>query len=177
MKTTRRRQTALDRGGASISSRERPASVCRSADCNHRFLGGAMIRKRKLGNLAAIGGLTASIAMLTGFSAARADELADLRANQLLLQQRIDQLAQAQAQGGPPSTFAAPGTTGAAAYGTAAVPGAGMVGGSFPAVVSDPRHRHFDPRRRLCQTRRSTITCRTVRPTARRTRRSGTPAI
>jgi hypothetical protein len=91
-----------------------------------------MTRKRTLGSLAAIGGLAAGFALLTDFSAARADELADLRANQQLLQQRIDQLAQAQAQGGPPSTFAAPGTTGAAAYGTAAVPGAGMVGGSFP---------------------------------------------
>ena len=91
-----------------------------------------MTRKRNLGSLAAIGGLTASIAMLTGFSAARADEMADLRANQLLLQQRIDQLAQAQAQGGPPSTFAAPAPPGREAYGTAAVPGAGMVGGSFP---------------------------------------------
>jgi Porin subfamily/DcaP outer membrane protein len=91
-----------------------------------------MTRKRYLGNLAAIGGITAGIALLTGFSAARADELADLRANQQLLQQRIDQLAQAQAQGAPPPHLAVPGMTGAAAYGTKPVPGAELVGGSFP---------------------------------------------
>lgn len=62
-----------------------------------------MTRKRNLGNLAAIGGLTAMAALLTGLSAAHADELADLRANQQLLQLRIDQLAQAQAQGAPPA--------------------------------------------------------------------------
>ena len=89
-----------------------------------------MSRKRKRGKLAAIGGLTAVTALLTGFSAARADELADLRANQQLLQQRIDQLAQAQAQAAGPATG---GVTGAGtAYGTNAVPGTGMVGGSFP---------------------------------------------
>jgi hypothetical protein len=88
-----------------------------------------MTRKRKFGQLAAIGGLTAAIALPAGFSAARADELADLRANQLLLEQRINQLAQVQAQAGGPS---AGGATGANAYGTNAVPGAGLVGGSFP---------------------------------------------
>jgi hypothetical protein len=85
-----------------------------------------MSRKRKRGNLAAIGGLTAVTALLTGFTAARADELADLRANQQLLQQRIDQLAQAQAQATGPTPSVSP------AYGTTAVPGTGMVGGNFP---------------------------------------------
>jgi hypothetical protein len=90
--------------------------------------GGAMVGKRNFANLAAVGGFTAGVALLTGFSVTRADELADLRANQQLLEQRIDQLAQAQA-GGP----ATGGVTGAGtSYGTNAVPGAGMVGGSFP---------------------------------------------
>jgi hypothetical protein len=89
-----------------------------------------MTRSRSFGSLAAIGGLTAAIAVVTSFAGARADELADLRANQQLLEQRINQLAQAQAQAGGPATG---GVTGAGtAYGTSAVPGAGMVGGSFP---------------------------------------------
>src|SRR5712691_10449342 len=73
------------------------------------------------GALAALGGLTATVALLSGLSAAKADELADLRANQDLLQQRVDQLAQAPAPGG--------------LYGggaPAATAGAGIVGGSFP---------------------------------------------
>ena len=88
-----------------------------------------MIRTHGKGSLAAIGGMTAMAAVLAGLPAARADELADLRANQQLLQQRIDQLAQAQAQMAP---LGAPGTTGGAAYGTHAVPGAALLGGSFP---------------------------------------------
>ncbi len=56
--------------------------------------------------------------------------MADLRANQQLLQQRIDQLAQAQAQMASP--VGAPGTAGGAVYGTHAVPGAALLGGSFP---------------------------------------------
>ena len=91
------------------------------------FIGGAMTRQQNRSNLAVIGGLTAVAALTTGFSAARADELADLRANQQLLEQRINQLAQAQAQGVAPG-----GVTGSNAYGTMPAPGAGMVGGSFP---------------------------------------------
>src|SRR5215472_18601438 len=53
-----------------------------------------MTRKRHIGGAAAVGGFTAAIALLTGLSGAAADELADLRANQQLLQKRIDQLAQ-----------------------------------------------------------------------------------
>src|ERR1700760_4943558 len=82
-----------------------------------------MTRKLNIGRATAIGGLTASIALLMGLSASHADELADLRANQELLQRRIDQLAQA-------PTGGVTGKTGPA--GEAAVPGAGMVGGSFP---------------------------------------------
>src|SRR6266446_3476443 len=60
-----------------------------------------MTRQRKFGSLAAIGGSIAAIALLAGSSAARADELADLRANQELLQKRIDQLSQAPPAGAP----------------------------------------------------------------------------
>src|SRR5438034_2657874 len=81
-----------------------------------------MTRKRNIGSVAAIGGLSAAIALLTGLPAASADELADLRANQELLQRRIDQLAQAVPRGG-----GVPG-----AYGTEAVPGQPLAGGSFP---------------------------------------------
>ncbi len=89
-----------------------------------------MTKKRNIGRAAAIGGMTAAAVVLAGLPAARADELSDLRANQQLLQQRIDQLAQAQAQMASP--VGAPGTAGGAVYGTHAVPGSGMVGGSFP---------------------------------------------
>src|SRR5271165_3562381 len=85
-----------------------------------------MTRKRNIGSAAATGGLIAAIALLTGFPAARADELADLRANQELLQQRIDQLSQAPP--GAPAPFV-PG------FGpeTQAKPGGiPVVGGSFP---------------------------------------------
>jgi hypothetical protein len=57
----------------------------------------------------------------TGFSAARADELSDLRANNTLLQQKLDQISQEQRAGAPedrqaprpgnfPRSFAIPGT-------------------------------------------------------------------
>jgi hypothetical protein len=83
-----------------------------------------MTRTRGIGTLAAIGGLTATIALLTGFPAASADELADLRANQELLQRRIDQLAQVP---GPGTGYGVPG-----AMGTQAAPGVPLSGGSFP---------------------------------------------
>ncbi len=60
-----------------------------------------MTRKRNIVSVAAIGGLSAAIASLTGLPAASADELADLRANQELLQKRIDQLSQAPPPGAP----------------------------------------------------------------------------
>ncbi|HEY1794777.1 MAG TPA: DcaP family trimeric outer membrane transporter, partial [Stellaceae bacterium] len=52
-----------------------------------------MIRKRTFGTIAAIGGLTA-FALLTGVPNAKADEVSNLRANNELLQQRLDQIAQ-----------------------------------------------------------------------------------
>src|SRR5215470_7806230 len=83
-----------------------------------------MTRKRNIATAAALGGLTATMALLTGFSAASADELADLRANQELLQRRIDQLAQATKQ--------YPAGAGSTVLGTEPTPGAAMIGGSFP---------------------------------------------
>src|SRR5437868_8369521 len=77
-----------------------------------------MTTKRNIGRAAALGGLTAAIALLTGLPSASADELADLRANQELLQRRVDQLAQA----GPPP---APG------------PGGPVLAGSFPRSFVD----------------------------------------
>jgi hypothetical protein len=83
-----------------------------------------MTKTHRVGGLAALGGLTAAIALLTGLPAPKADELADLRANQELLQRRIDQLAQA------------PGATGGnapvPAFGAAPIPGQAITGGSFP---------------------------------------------
>src|SRR5947207_9217051 len=81
-----------------------------------------MTNKRKIGNVAALGGLTAAVALITALPSARADELSDLRANQELLQKRIDQLAQVPpppppgGPGGPvmtgsfPRSFVIPGT-------------------------------------------------------------------
>src|SRR5215475_922675 len=60
-----------------------------------------MTGKRNIGGVTAIGGLSAAIALLTGLPAVSADELADLRANQELLQKRIDQLSQAPPPGAP----------------------------------------------------------------------------
>jgi hypothetical protein len=64
--------------------------------------------KRNIGSAAAIGGLSAVIVLLTGLPAVSADELADLRAkqqllqtNQEVLQKRIDQLSQAPPAGAP----------------------------------------------------------------------------
>src|SRR5438552_7654050 len=75
-----------------------------------------MNNKRSIGGVLAAGGVSAAIALLTGLPLAYADELADLRANQELLQRRIDQLAQAQAAPGPPPSG----------------PGSPVVAGSFP---------------------------------------------
>src|ERR1700730_15156048 len=85
------------------------------------------------GTFAAIGGMTATIALLAGLPAASADELADLRANQErlranqdLIQHRIEQLA----QGRDLSVPRGGGVPGG--YGAEAVPGVPMAGGSFP---------------------------------------------
>jgi outer membrane DcaP-like protein/porin-like protein len=85
-----------------------------------------MTKTHAIGTFAAIGSLTATIALLTGLPAASADELADLRANQELLQRRIEQLA----QGRDPNVPRGGGVPGA--YGAEAVPGVPLSGGSFP---------------------------------------------
>jgi hypothetical protein len=73
-----------------------------------------MSRKRTIATMAALGGMIAAIALASGIATAAADELSDLRANQEMLQRRLDQLAQ---------------------VGTAKPalpPGSGTIAGSFP---------------------------------------------
>jgi hypothetical protein len=79
-----------------------------------------MTRKRTIGSLAAAAGLAVSVGWLTA-PLARADELSDMQADMQLLQQRMDQLSQF-----------APGSTGGTAMGAKPVPGASIIGGSFP---------------------------------------------
>jgi hypothetical protein len=62
-----------------------------------------MKRKPGFGAMAAIGGLLAAAALLAGGPCATADELSDLRANNELLQQRLDQLSQPQDKPDPPA--------------------------------------------------------------------------
>src|SRR5437763_10273528 len=81
-----------------------------------------MSSRRGAGIVPALGWSLPVFMLVTGLSAAHADELADLRANQELLQRRIDQLAQvpppppAPGPGGPvmagsfPRSFVIPGT-------------------------------------------------------------------
>src|SRR2546423_5025322 len=83
--------------------------------------GGPMTNKRNIGTVAALGGLTAAVALITALPSARADELGDLRANQELLQRRIDQLAQVPPPGAPPGG-----------------PGGPVMAGSFPPPVVGP---------------------------------------
>ena len=67
-----------------------------------------------------LGFSTAALVMMTGLTGARADELSDLRVNQALLQDRLDQLSQApgnQPYGGIP---------------LGAPPGAPVQSGAFP---------------------------------------------
>ena len=80
-----------------------------------------MIRKRNIGTLAALGGLTAAVALLWSVPAAKADDVTDLQANPELAK-RVDQLAQAGLQkpqlpagtaasaGSFPRSFLIPGT-------------------------------------------------------------------
>ena len=49
-----------------------------------------MMKGRKIGTIALLGGSTAALAMLSGLAGARAD---DLKVNQQLLSERLDQLA------------------------------------------------------------------------------------
>src|SRR3981189_612507 len=79
-----------------------------------------MSRRRGAGIVPAIGWTLPAFLVATGLSAARGDELADLRANQELLQRRVDQLAQVPPpRAGPrgpgraghiPASFVIPGT-------------------------------------------------------------------
>src|SRR6266571_7724691 len=74
--------------------------------------------KRNTAITAVSGGAIFAVALLAGVPSAKADELADLRANQEILQQRLDQLAQVPpARPGPaigvgtfPRSFLIPGT-------------------------------------------------------------------
>src|SRR5438045_3500838 len=81
-----------------------------------QWYGGNMSSRRGAGIVPVIGWTLPAFVLVTGLSAARADELADLRANQELLQKRVDQLAQA----GPAAFPAPPG------------PGGPVLTGSFP---------------------------------------------
>src|SRR5689334_7845653 len=65
-----------------------------------------MSRRRGAGIVPAIGWTLPALVLATGLSSVRADELGDLRANQELLQRRIDQLAQVPP---PPPPGAGPG--------------------------------------------------------------------
>ena len=75
-----------------------------------------MSGRRGAGIVPAIGWTLPVFILAMGLSTARGDELADLRANQELLQRRIDQLAQV-----PPPPPAPPGG-----------PGGPVLAGSFP---------------------------------------------
>jgi hypothetical protein len=84
-------------------------------------------RNRIVCDLVAIGVPTAAVALLTGLSAARADELSDVRANQQQIQQRLDQLSQ------PPELNSALGALGDGAFSArAASDQPPVIGGSFP---------------------------------------------
>ena len=144
--TMRRKHHGMNNGRLiaalrSISSGERNARPCPTfpargavragAEPQHWMLGGAMTTKRNIGTMATLGGVTAAIALLSGLPAAKADELSDLRANNQVLQQRIDQLAQIPSSGGGYLG----GVPGAGVYprpGESAGAGKASLGGSFP---------------------------------------------
>src|SRR5258708_39143378 len=86
-----------------------------------------MITTRKIG-IAALGGSTAALAMLTGLAGARADEL---RVNQQLLDSRIDQLAAVGQKTGLWEQFSIDQNKAA---------GAPVTGGSFPRSIPIPGH-------------------------------------
>jgi len=79
-----------------------------------------MTNKRTIARMAALGGMTAAITLLSGAPMAKADELSELRANQDLLQRRLDQLSQATMGGGSAPSMGS------------AQAGVAMAGGSFP---------------------------------------------
>jgi hypothetical protein len=67
---------------------------------------------RKIGAVAALGGMIAAVALLTGLPGAYADELSDLRANQQILQQELANLEQQAALGAKPVPPGAPSLAG-----------------------------------------------------------------
>src|SRR5580658_170977 len=85
-----------------------------------------MMRGRKIGTIAMLGGSTAALAMLTGMSGARAD---DLQINQQVLNTRVDQLAAVGENPGAGAQFSVdqnPAT------------GAAVTAGSFPRSILIP---------------------------------------
>src|SRR5215475_10052380 len=85
-----------------------------------------MMTGRKIGTIAALGGSTAALAMLTGIAGARAD---DLQVNQQLLNTRIDQLAAVGQQPGAGAVFSVDQNPAA---------GAPVTAGSFPRSILIP---------------------------------------
>ena len=81
----------------------------------------------KIGTIAALGGSTAALAMLTGIAGARAD---DLQINQQLLDTRIDQLAAVGQNPGAAATVFSVDQNPAA--------GAAVTAGSFPRSILIP---------------------------------------
>src|SRR5215469_2961391 len=88
--------------------------------------GDFMMRGRKLGTIAALGGSTAALAMLTGLAGARAD---DLQINQQLLNTRVDQLAAVGQQPGVGAQFSIDQNPAA---------GSPVTAGSFPRSILIP---------------------------------------
>jgi hypothetical protein len=88
-----------------------------------------MSAQRSPASFAAIVTATSAFALLIGQTPASADELADLRANQELLQKRIDQLSQAPPPGAPQAAPFVPGFGPETLGKPAGIP---VVGGSFP---------------------------------------------
>ena len=84
------------------------------------------MKARKLGTIVALGSSTAVVAMLTGLSSARAD---DLKLNQQLLDARIDQLAAVGQQPGAGAVFS---------IDQNAAAGAAVTAGSFPRSILIP---------------------------------------
>ena len=85
-----------------------------------------MMKARKLGTIAMLGGSTAALAMLTGLAGARAD---DLQINQQLLDTRVDQLAAVGQNPGQGAQFS---------IDQSAAAGAPVTAGSFPRSILIP---------------------------------------
>ncbi len=86
-----------------------------------------MIKGRKIGTIAALGGSTAALAMLTGLAGARAD---DLQVNQQLLNTRVDQLAAVGENPGAGNQFSVDQSP--------VAPGTPVTAGSFPRSILIP---------------------------------------